>query len=182
MSGPLNVNSEKPGKGGMTEAADLREALLDQLAFLIDEIEALKAVVDRVPTPLLEARPPNNEPSLKETYGLLATLDEAVYLPRLQHMTAEEEPAFDPVDEAALAEQTGWNDQPIDLILDRVQDARRALLAFLHALPPEAWWRTGRFGEQRRDVYGLAHHITQHDVDLLRTVGYRLHESNLRTK
>ncbi len=42
----------------MTEAADLREALLDQLAYLIDEIEALKAVIDRVPVPLLEARPP----------------------------------------------------------------------------------------------------------------------------
>ena len=176
----MSGNSEKPD--GMTEAADLREALLDQLAFLIDEIEALKAVVDRVPTSLLEARPPNNEPSLKQIYGLLATLDEAVYLPRLQHMTAEDEPVFDPVDEAALAEQAGWNDQPIDRILDRVQDARRALLAFLRALPPEAWRRTARFGEQRRDVYGLAHHVTQHDVDLLRTVGYRLHESNLLTK
>ena len=79
----------------MTEAADLREALLDQLAYLIDEIEALKAVIDRVPVPLLEARPPNGEPSLKQTYGLLATLDEEVYLPRLQQMMAPDEPAFD---------------------------------------------------------------------------------------
>ncbi len=165
----------------MTEAADLREALLDQLAFLIDEIEALKAVVDRVLTPLLEARPPNNEPSLKETYGLLATLDEEVYLPRFQQMMTEDEPAFDPVDEAALAERAGWNDHPIEPILERVQDARRALLAFLRALPPEAWRHTGRFGERSRDVYGLAHHITQHDVDLLRTVGYRLYESTLLT-
>ena len=50
------------------------------------------------------------------------------------------------------------------------------LLAFLHALPPDAWTRTAHFGDARRDVYGLAHHITQHDVDLLRTIGYRLHE------
>ncbi len=166
----------------MTEAADLREALLDQLAYLIDEIEALKAVIDRVPVPLLEARPPNGDPSLKQTYGLLATLDEEVYLPRLQQMMAQDEPAFDPVDEAALAEPAGWNDHPIEPILERVQDARRALLVFLRALSPEAWTHTGRFGERRRDVYGLAHHITQHDVDLLRTVGYRLHESNLLTK
>ncbi|MFB3131052.1 MAG: DinB family protein [Rhodothermales bacterium] len=166
----------------MTEAADLREALLDQLAYLIDEIEALKAVIDRVPVPLLEARPPNGDPSLKETYGLLATLDEEVYLPRLQQMMAQDEPAFDPVDEATLAERAGWNDHPIELILERVQDARRALLVFLRALPPEAWTHTGRFGERRRDVYSLAHHITQHDVDLLRTVGYRLYESNLLTR
>ena len=163
----------------MDSDADLRAALLDQLAFLFDEIEALKAVIDRMPAPLLEARPPSDALSVKETYGLLVTLDEAVYLPRLQHMIAEDDPAFDAVDEAALAEQAGWNDQPIAGILDRVQDARRALLSYLQTLPPEAWSRAGRFGEQRRDVYGLAHHITQREVDLLRAVGYRLHESRL---
>ena len=166
----------------MTEAADLREALLDQLAYLIDEIEALKVMVDRVPQPLQEARPLPQDLSMKETYGLLATLDEAVYLPQLRRMLGEDAPAFDVVDEQVLAAQTAWNEQPIDAILERVQDARRGLQSFLSALPPEAWTRTGSFGGNRRDVYGLAHHITQHDVDLLRVVGYRLHESRLFTK
>ena len=160
----------------------LREALLDQLAFLVDEVEALKAVIERVPPPVLEARSPHDDLSLKENYGLLASLDEAVYLPRLRRMAAEEDPAFDAVDEAVLARQAGWNDQPIGPILDRVQEARRALLAFLRTLPPEAWVRTGRFGPQQRDIYSLAHAVTQHDVDLLRTVGHRLHESGLFTK
>ena len=164
------------------KSADLRAALLGQLAFLIDEIEALKMVIDRAPAPVLEAHLPGDALSVKETYGLLAALDEAVYLPRLRRMTTDDDPTFDPVDEAALAEQGGWNEQPIGPILERVQDARRDLLAFLRALPAEAWLRTGRFGEQRRDVYGLAHSITQHDVDLLRAVGYRLNESNLFTK
>lgn len=159
------------------QAADLRVALLDQLAFLLDEMEALKAVIGRVPTPVLEARLPTGDPSVKELYGLLATRDEDVHLPRLRQMVAEDDPAFDPVDEAALAGRTGWNDHAIDDILTRVQDARRGLLAFLRALPLDAWTRTGRFGETRRDVYRLAHAITQRDVDLLRDVGYRLHES-----
>ena len=97
-------------------------------------------------------------------------------------MMDEDEPAFDAVDRAALVAEAAWNDHPIDAILDRVQHARRGLLAFLHTLPPEAWTRAGRFGDERRDVYRLAHHITQHDVDLLRTVGYRLHESSLLRK
>ncbi len=164
------------------DTTDLRDALLDQLAFLIDEIEALKAVVDRVPQPLQEARPLPQDLSLKETYGLLATLDEAVYLPQLRRMIAEDDPAFEAPDEQALAAPAAWNDHPFDAILDRVQDARRSLLAFLRTLPPEAWTRAAHFGNDRRDVYGLAHHITQHDVDLLRAVGYRLHESRLLRK
>jgi hypothetical protein len=46
-------------------------------------------------------------------------------------------------------------------------------------LPPEDWHRTGLFDEERYDVYAVAHHLTQHDADLLRTIGYRLHETNL---
>ncbi len=161
------------------DTAALRAALLEQLAYLIDEVEALKVVVGRVPEPLQEARPPGQALSMKETYGLLATLDEAVYLPRLRRMVAEDEPAFDAVAEPALVEQAGWNAQPIAHILERVQQARRRLVAFLRALPSEAWTRAGRFDGARRDAYGLAHHVTQHDADLLRAVGYRLHESHL---
>ncbi len=162
--------------------ADLRAALLDQLAYLIDEVEALKSVVDRVPPPVQQARPPGQPLSMKETYGLLATLDEAVHLPCLRRMMAEDEPAFEAVDEQALARQAGWNARPMARILDRVQAARRRLVARLRALPPEAWTRAGVFGGVRRDVYALAHHLTQHDADLLRAVGYRLHEAHLSSR
>ena len=160
----------------LPQTADLRTALLDQLVYLIDEIEALKAVVERVPPPLQEARPLREDLSMKELYGLLATLDEAVYLPRLRQMIAEDTPSFDAVDEAALAAEAGWNEQPLGTILDRVQQARWGLLSFLHALPAEAWTRTARFGDEHRDLYSLTHHIIQHNVDLLRTIGYRLNE------
>ena len=95
----------------------------------------MKAVVDRVPQPLQEAHPRPGDLSLKETYGLLATLDEAVYLPQFRRMTMEDDPAFDPVDKPTLADDA-WNEHPLSAILDRVQDARRRLLTFLHALPP----------------------------------------------
>lgn len=160
-----------------TRTPDLREALLGQLAYLVDEIEAVKALVDRVPVAIQEARPLPQDLSLKETYGLLATLDETVYLPGLQRMMAEEAAAFEAVDEAALAAGGGWHEHPLDAILKRVQDARRRLVAFLRAIPPEAWTRTAPFGDAHLDLYGLAHHIIQHDVDLLRAIGYRLHES-----
>jgi len=160
-------------------ADDLRRALLDQLAYLIDEVEALKAVVDRVPEPLQAARPLEEDLSLKEIYGMLVTLDEAVHLPRLRRMVAEDEPAFDAVEAASLVRAAGWNEQPILAILDRVQQTRRDLLSFISVLPAGAWTSTAYIGAVRSDVYGLAHAITQQDVDLLRMIGYRLHESHL---
>lgn len=156
--------------------ADLRDALLDQLAYLVDEVEALRLVIDRIPEPLQAICPPGEAFSIKETYGLLAALDEEVHLPRFERMIAEADPAFDAVDEATLAAQDAWNDYPFDAILDQVRQARHCLVVFLRGLPPEAWTRTAHLGGERFDVYGLAHHITQHDADLLRSVGYRLWE------
>lgn len=163
-------------------AATIRKALIDQLAYLVDEVEALKPVVDRVPVPVQEARPLVNDLSIKETYGLIAVLDEQVYLPCLQAMMEDEAPVFDAIDEKALAHQGAWNEASMDTILKKVEQARHHLLAFLHALAPEQWAQAGHFEEQQRDVYALAHYITQHDADLLRSVGYRLHESHLTSR
>lgn len=159
--------------------AALREALLDQLAYLVDEIEALRGIVHRVPEPVLTARPPGEALSIKQAYGVLAVLDEAVHLPRFRRLAAEDEPAFEPPDPAGFAAHEAWDDAPIDALLARVQAARRALVAFLRTLPPDAWARTATVDGVLHDGYALAHAVTQHDADLLRPVGYRLHEARL---
>ena len=74
------------------EATALREALLDQLAYLIDEIEAQKGFLAGVPAGLLEGRPIAGAHSIKEMYGILAGADEAVHLPALQQIVDEEPP------------------------------------------------------------------------------------------
>lgn len=154
---------------------ELREALLDQLAHLIDEVEAVKPVVDQVPHELQQLPTTETRLSLRQTYGLLAAYDTEVLLPRLERMVAEDDPHFEPVDAEALADAADWNAQPIDVLLDRVQEARRTLLTFLKRLPAADWNRTATVGETPYDVYGLAHHATQHDTDLLREIGYHLY-------
>jgi hypothetical protein len=165
----MAVAAEHPSK------ADLREALLDQLAHLIDEVEAVKPVVDQVPEELQQLPTTETKLSLRQTYGLLAAYDREVLLPRLERMVAEDDPHFESLDVEALAAEADWNERPIDVLLDRVQEARRTLLTFLERLPPAVWDRTATVGEATYDVYGLAHHITQRDVDLLREIGYHLY-------
>ena len=170
-----------PANEAYTE--ELKAALLDQVAYLIDEVDALRGVIDRVPQSVLEGRPLDGDRSIKELFGLLAARDEKVYLPFLEHVMAEGgRSSLDPVPESELLAVAEWNRQPIDDILERLQRARGALLQVLHEMPVRAWGRRGYYGEERLDVFQLTHSITQHDADLLRAVGYRLHESNLSNR
>jgi hypothetical protein len=160
-----------------------RSVLIDQLRYLIDEVEALKPLVGRVPDAVQEGRPTLDALSMKEIYGALATRDEQVRVPRLEQMTgADELPAFDPVDDPELVGDADWNERSLPDILDRLQAARLALVDRLEALPPEAWAQTARFGDETRTVYEMVHHIVRADTDRLRDLSYRLHEANLTNR
>jgi hypothetical protein len=175
----------------MAELADLTEALdrdpdqaravlIDQLRYLIDEVEALKPLVERVPDVVQSGRPTPEALSMKEIYGALAMRDEQVRAPRLKQMaTAENPPVFDAVEDAELVEDADWNEQPLPSILDRVQSARAALIDRLEALAPADWSCTAQFGDDIQSVYEMAHRIAREDADRLRDLGYRLHEANL---
>lgn len=164
---------------GDAAAAQLREAQLDQLQYLVDEVEALKAVIGKVPEPLQRDKPMGTELSLRELYGVLAQADEDTHVPLVQQMMATDTPAATPPSDEARAADADWNETPMRTILEHVQRARTTLVDVLQALPVSDWTRTVILSSTTRDVYGLAHAIIQRDADLLRTAGYRLHESHL---
>ncbi len=163
----------------------LRAALLDQMAHLMREVEVLGQVIGRVPENLLSGRPLPSSLSIKESFGLLVALDERVHRPRIRQIITEDEPRFEPKDERTLIEPEDWNAQDMPAILERVGTARRRLVETFEALPAEAWSRAGHFptedggGHARRDLYELAHAISQHDADRLRALGQRLYESQM---
>ena len=160
-------------------AAQLRDAQLDQLQYLVDEVEALKAVIGKVPEALQRDKPMGTELSLRELYGVLAQADEETHVPLVQEMMATNTPAATPPSDEARAAEADWNETPMRTILEHVQHARTTLVEVLQALPDGDWTRTATLSDTTRDVYGLAHAIIQRDADLLRTAGYRLHESHL---
>lgn len=158
---------------------ELREALLAQLAYLLDEIEALRPAIRRVPEPVLSGRPLPNDLSIKEMYGLLVEADTSAFLPFLEKVAAGEAPTMPTLDAATLTARGAWNEQSMTAILDALHAARAQLLDFLLALPPEAWLQTGTCDGATCDVYGAVYHVTQHDTEWLRAAAYRLHESRL---
>ena len=162
-----------------TSTADEQQALVQQLAYLIDEVEMLRVVIDRVPEAVLDAEPLDGTYSIKATYGLLATLDADVRRPRIERILANDEPELTPIDEADLVVATDWNARPIGDILDELLAARRRLVDYLRELPEEAWHETGRLDGEPVTVFGLLYDALQTDTAHQRTLGYRLHEANL---
>lgn len=182
MADPATSTDTRSGDPDGRDPGEVRAALIDQLRYLIDEVEALKAVVDRVPSSVREGRPTPDALSMKEIYGVIARRDEHVHRPRLERIAGGEDgdaPHFAPVDDASLAEDEDWNAEPIHDILDRLQSTRRALVALLDDLPAPAWARTARIGGEVQNVYEIAYRIAQDDAERLRTLGRRLHEANL---
>ena len=157
----------------------LRDALLDQLAYLIDEIEALQTVIGGLPEQIKSGRPAADALTMKELYGAIATLDAEVRRSRIERIVDEDEPTLDAVDPDAEVREAGWNEQEMDAILDRVKEARQDLVDVLQDLSLEAWHRTGTLEDGSVTLFSLVHRITQADAERLRDLGYRLHGAHL---
>lgn len=161
---------------------ETRQAFLEQLAHLGDEVNALKRHVQLIPSGVLEGRPLEGDPSFKEIYGLLVAYDRSVYGPAVLQLSASGSVRVDTPDEKALLEETAWNDVDLPAIIDRAATGRSKLVERLARLDLETWRRRMTIDGEMTDVFGLAHHIVQHDATLLRRAAYRLHESRLSSR
>ena len=152
--------------------ADRREALLDQLDYLVAEVEALAPLLARLPADYLAASLPD-ERSVLATLAHLAALDE-VYTDRLRRFVTEDTPRFE------SADPDGTVHDALDPALADVAAARRRLVEAFRSLAPADWHRTATFPDnERRDVAGFALAIVHHDAAELRRLAYRMHESHI---
>ncbi|WP_233993751.1 DinB family protein [Salinibacter altiplanensis] len=157
----------------------LRTALVDQFGHLVDEVTALRTVVDGLPDEILGGRPEPDALTMKELYGAIATLDAEVRRPRVDRVVSHDEPVLSPVDVDAEVYDAGWNERAIDDILREVKAARRALAERLEGLPLKAWHRAATLGGETLTLFGLVHRMTKSDFQRLRDLGYRLHGAHL---
>jgi hypothetical protein len=153
--------------------ASRREALLDQLRYLLAELDALEPVLERLPADVLTASLPG-ERSVLATFAHLAALDREVHLDRLRRLVAEDEPAFEEQD------PDGVEREVLGAALADARSARETLVEAFERVPTEDWERTAVFpDEERRDVYEFALAVTHRDAAELRRLAHRMHESRL---
>lgn len=157
----------------MSIPADRRDALLDQLGYLVAEVEALAPLLARLPADVLTASLPG-ERSVLATLAHLAALDREVYADRLRRIVAEDEPAFD------AGDPDGTMRDDVAAALADVRAAREALLDAFASVPSAEWSRTATFPDgERRDLAGFALAVAHHDAAELRRLAYRMHESHI---
>ncbi len=157
----------------------LREALIDQFGYLVDEVTALSTVVDSLPEEILGGRPEPDVLSMKELYGAITTLDGEVRRTRVERLVSEDEPTLEPVDIDAKVREADWNEREIGAILDELKQTRRELTDQLDELPLEAWHRTATLDGETLTLFALVYRMTQDDFERLRDLGYRLHGAHL---
>jgi hypothetical protein len=157
----------------------LRDALVDQFGYLVDEVTALSTVVDSLPDQILEGQPEPGALSMKELYGAITTLDAEVRRTRVERIVEEDAPTLETVDIKEKVRDSGWNEQEIGAILDQLKAARRDLTAILEDLSLDAWHRTGTLEGETLTLFALVYRMTQDDFQRLRDLGYRLHGAHL---
>ena len=101
-------------------------ALVDQLEYLLDEVDMLRPVVERYDDEAFSESPRPQDLSVKQLYGGIVAVNERVS--RALEQSHPDLPA-----EAALRDTdfSGWNAEPLDDILIRLRATREELVAAL---------------------------------------------------
>lgn len=158
---------------------ETRQILIDQIAHLIDEVEALRTQLHLIPEQVLSARPMESEPSFIEIYKQLVRFDEAVILPAIRKITNGQTPQVVTLGAPETLPQSVPSNADISAVLDDLQSGRKQLVSTLKSLPVSSWREEVLIEDESADVFALAYLISQHDAAILQKAAHRLHESRL---
>lgn len=135
-------------------------ALLHQAEYLLAEINVLRGVIIRMPDPVLNARIPPTNRSVKEYYGAIVDVTALHALPELENPDI----AGDWPEPASIELTRDWNGIGIELILDELAEGRRRLLELLPEEPGPA-------------TVGVAQRLVRFDLEAQRLVTERLFDA-----
>lgn len=138
-----------------------RTLIIDQLSYLLDELEAQRPWLNRIPSIQLEAKPMESSLSLVEMYAQMARREWQEHVPEMLG-------PMDPfLGKGNLSE-----------MIDLVQQGRRQLIEYLQQIDQDVWETA--VSVHGANVADYSFQITQSDSTFLRMIAERLHESVIK--
>ncbi len=141
------------------ETISHRDAVLDQLSFLIEELEAQRPWLNRIPEVQLAGKPLETVPSLIEIYQEMDLKEKREHLPGL---------GMDSQEAVAL--------NGIEGIIDSLIQARTVMVGRLRSWKDDMW-QSASPENSDLTMEEFAYAITQSDAEYLRSIAERLNES-----
>lgn len=147
------------------------DELIDSLAKTTSVLDGLLVGVDEE---LAHARPAEGEWSAVETVGHLIDAENRA-VARIAQVTQEDDPELTGYDADALVREHGYQEQPLDTVVNRFLALRAERIAALQALSPEQWQRTGMFmGRGATPLTAITVHMVWHDANHLAQIAQAL--------
>jgi len=144
----------------------------DVIAVLIGQLDEALARLASVPDSLGDYRYAPGKWSLKDVVGHLSDT-ERMFACRALWIARREAAAQPPFDDQSWVAETGAEHRVLADMVEEWGDVRRATLALLRHLTPDAWRRRGTAGDGPITVRALAYVIAGHTRHHLRVVEAR---------
>ncbi|NNF04945.1 MAG: DinB family protein [Rhodothermales bacterium] len=148
---------------------DSVDHLLGQLEWTADEIEAQRPFIERLPDQQLSAAPVPDTPSIRQLYRELLDREHEKHLPAVADYVGREVPDALPRPKDV---------ESVDEIMAAIVKSRRHVVDILRTIRPAEWGRTIPGGNDSLETF--LHAAALNDAEVLRRIGERLYESELR--
>jgi hypothetical protein len=127
--------------------------------------ERVRAMIARLPEPLLRVRGAGETFSFVEQAWHLADLEVEGYGARIDRLLADDNPQLADFRGDLVAAERRYNELPLEPALERFASARAANVARLRDLTPEQWERAGeQEGAGRVTLARVAEMMREHDA------------------
>lgn len=150
---------------------DTADRLLGQLEWTADEIEAQRPFINRLPELQLKAAPVEGESSIRTYYEDLLRRERERHLPVVAKFAGQD---------AAAARPVPKDCESVDELMSAMVQSRRRLVDILKTIPPAD--RQQRIPGANDTLETFLYAAALNDGEVLRRIGERLYESELRLK
>lgn len=154
-------------------------SLVDQLAYLIDELSAQKAFIKRLPVSIMLATSIPGALSIKDRYLEFLEREEYLNLPVIAGLIDGTLVGKEMDKLSEPSNQKNMKSLSVLQIVERISETRAGVIELLRGADEDEWLREVLKGGQKVDLRTWAYNMAIQDADDLREIGIQFSEQRL---